>query len=173
MTGTMPIQRNEMSEKIIITGLVNKPKEFGYSDLALLPDQIKDVSTLAPGREGVGVKLSAIMAVVEPKKDVQYITLEAEGDFAASIPLDAVLDQAIVWYGLDGGPLPVEKGGPIRFLIPDPAACGTDVVDQCANVKWLKSIEMSAERGRDIRPTTLRAHEELHEKEKRGEQSGL
>ena len=88
----MPIQRNEMSEKIIITGLVNKPKEFGYSDLALLPDQIKDVSTLAAGREGVGVKLSAIMAVVEPKKDVQYITLEAEGDFAASIPLDAVLD---------------------------------------------------------------------------------
>ena len=46
-------------------------------------------------------------------------------------------------------------------------------MDQCANVKWLKSIEMSAERGRDIRPTTLRAHEELHEKEKRGEQSGL
>lgn len=158
-----------MSQKIMISGLVNRPQEFGYSELASLPGQIEDVSKIASGREGVGVKLSAIMDVVDPRPGVQYITLEAEGDFAASIPLHAVIDQAIVWYGFGDGPLPEDKGGPVRFLIPDPAACGTDVVDQCANVKWLKSIEMSAERGRDIRPSTLRAHEELHENEKRSD----
>ena len=43
----------------------------------------------------------------------------------------------------DGHPLPEEKGGPVRFLIPNPAACGTAEVDTCANVKWLNSMSSS------------------------------
>ena len=55
----------------------------------------------------------------------------------------------------------------MRFLIPDPAACGTAEIDTCANVKWLNSISLSTERGRDVRPATLRAHEALHEAERK------
>lgn len=160
-----------MSERIEIKGLVNNPTELGHHDLASLPGQIEDLSKIVAGREGIGVKFSSIIDMVGPHINAEYVTLEADGDFAASIPLKSILDQAIIWYGREGAPLSPSEGGPIRFLIPDPAACGTDVVDQCANVKWLKSIEVTLERGRDVRPTTLRAHQELHEKEK-GEHQG-
>ena len=154
-----------MANEIKVTGLVDQPLELGYEGLAALPGQVEDVSTLAPGREGSAVRLSSVLDAAGARADAGFITLEAEGDFAASIPLAAVADQALILYALGGGPLPEEKGGPVRFLIPNPAACGTADVDACANVKWLKSIELSAERGRDVRPSTLRAHAALHEAE--------
>ena len=111
------------------------------------------------------MRFASVLEAASAQADAEFLTLEAEGGFAASIPLAAVADQALLLYALDGHPLPEEKGGPVRFLIPNPAACGTAEVDTCANVKWLNSIHLSAERGRDVRPSTLRAHEALHEAE--------
>ncbi len=156
-----------MANEIRVTGLVERPMELGYEGLAALPGQIADVSALAPGRAGGAVQLSAVLDAAGARADAAFITLEAEGDFAASVPLAAVAERALILYALGEGPLPEAQGGPVRFLIPDPAACGVAEVDQCANVKWLRSIELSAERGRDVRPTTLRAHAALHEAEER------
>ncbi len=150
-----------------ISGLVEHPLELGHADLAALPGQVADVSTLAPGREGAAVRLASVLDAASAQADAEFLTLEAEGGFAASIPLAAVADEALLLYALDGHPLPEEKGGPVRFLIPNPAACGAAEVDTCANVKWLNSIHLGAERGRDVRPSTLRAHEALHEAERK------
>ena len=150
-----------------ISGLVEHPLELGHADLAALPGQVADVSTLAPGREGAAVRLASVLDAASAQANAEFLTLEAEGGFAASIPLAAVADEALLLYALDGHPLPEEKGGPVRFLIPNPAACGTAEVDTCANVKWLNSIHLGAERGRDVRPSTLRAHEALHEAERK------
>ena len=156
-----------MSDAITVTGLVERRLELGYDALAALPGQVEDVSALAPGREGGAVRFSSVLDAAGAQSGAVFVTLEAEGDFAASVPLDAVADQALILYALGGGPLPQAQGGPVRFLIPDPAACGAEEVDTCANVKYLRSIELSAERGRDVRPSTLRAHEALHEAEER------
>ena len=150
---------------VSVSGLVEHPLELGHADLAALPGQVADVSALAPGREGSAVRFTSVLEAASAQADAKFLTLEAEGGFAASIPLAAVLDQALLLYALDGHPLPEEKGGPVRFLIPNPAACGTAEVDTCTNVKWLNSIHLGAERGRDVRPSTLRAHEALHEAE--------
>lgn len=156
-----------MGDAITVTGLVQRELELGYDALAALPGQVEDVSALAPGREGGAVRFSSVLEAVGAQSGAAFVTLEAEGDFAASVPLDAIADQALILYALGDGPLPEEKGGPVRFLIPDPAACGTAEIDTCANVKFLRSIELSAERGRDVRPSTLRAHAALHEAEER------
>lgn len=148
-----------------VSGLVGRSLELSYADLAALPGQVADVSTLAPGREGSAVRFASVLEAASAQADAEFLTLEADGGFAASIPLAAVADEALLLYALDGEPLPQEKGGPVRFLIPNPAACGTDEIDTCANVKYLNAISLSAERGRDVRPTTLRAHEALHEAE--------
>ncbi len=152
---------------VSISGLVEHPLELGHADLAALPGQVDDVSTLSPGREGSAVRIASVLEAASAQPGAEFLTLEAEGGFAASIPLAAVADQALLLYALDGEPLPHEKGGPVRFLIPDPAACGTAEIDTCANVKWLNSISLSTERGRDVRPATLRAHEALHEAERK------
>ena len=154
---------------VSVSGLVGRSLELSHADLAALPGQVADVSALAPGREGSAVRFTSVLEAASAQKDAEFLTLEADGGFAASIPLAAVIDQALLLYALDGEPLPHDKGGPVRFLIPDPAACGTADVDTCANVKWLNSISLSTERGRDVRPTTLRAHEALHEAEREKE----
>ncbi len=154
---------------VSVSGLVGRSLELSHADLAALPGQVADVSALAPGREGSAVRFTSVLEAASVQTDAEFLTLEAEGGFAASIPLAAVIDQALLLYALDGEPLPHDKGGPVRFLIPDPAACGTADVDTCANVKWLNSISLSTERGRDVRPTTLRAHEALHEAEREKE----
>ncbi len=144
---------------VSVSGLVGRPLELSHEDLSALPGQVDDVSTLAPGREGSAVRIASVLEAASAQWGAEFLTLEADGGFAASIPLAAVADQALLLYALDGEPLPHDKGGPVRFLIPNPAACGTAEIDTCANVKWLNSISLSTERGRDVRPATLRAHE--------------
>ena len=151
---------------VSVSGLVGRSLELGHADLAALPGQVEDVSTLAPDREGSAVHFTSVLEAASAQPGAEFLTLEAEGGFSASVPLAAVVDQALLLYALDGEPLPHDKGGPVRFLIPDPAACGTEDVDTCVNVKWLNSISLSAERGRDVRPTTPQAHEALHEAER-------
>lgn len=152
---------------VSVSGLVGRPLELSHVDLSALPGQVEDVSTLAPGREGSAVRIASVLEAASAQSGAEFLTLEADGGFAASIPLAAVADQALLLYALDGEPLPHDKGGPVRFLIPNPAACGTAEIDTCANVKWLNSISLSTERGRDVRPATLRAHEALHEAERK------
>ena len=145
-----------------IGGLVGKPGTYDYAGLAALPGQVPDVSALAADRQGVAVALASLVRSAEPLAEARHITLYAEGDYSASVPLDAVLDQAILIYRLGDDPLPHENGGPVRFFIPDVAACQTDDVDKCANVKYLQRIELSAEPGVDTRPKNVVQHVELH-----------
>ena len=104
------------------------------------------------------------LAVIKPT--AKYLTLHAsKDDFHASIPLSEVRDKAIVIYRLGDDPLPEKAGGPVRFFIPDFAACHTDEIDECANVKFVDRIELTIERGQDNRPHDENEHAELHERQ--------
>ena len=145
-----------------VGGLIRAPRTYDFAGLSALPDQIADVSELAAGRVGGAVRLRTLIERSGADAGAAFITLFAEGDYSASVPLAAVIDQAILIYRLGDGPLPAAQGGPIRFLIPDVAACQTAEVDSCANVKFLRRIELGRERGRDSRPRTKASHAELH-----------
>src|SRR5438309_1917648 len=102
-------------------------------------------------------------SLARPAPEANYLTLHAErDDFHVSVPLQAVRGEAVVVYRVGEEPLPQQQGGPIRFLIRDPAACHTDELDDCANVKYLSRIELSVRRGRDTRPADDAAHAALH-----------
>ena len=150
-----------------VLGAVEAPRNFDFADLAAIDahHQVSDVSRLVPGRRGDAVKLAGILEAVRPKDDAQWLGLHAAADdFHASIPL-AALDKALVIYRLDGQPLPAKAGGPVRFFIPDFAACHTHEIDECANVKFVDRIELTAEKGFDNRPHDGDAHAALHAKE--------
>jgi hypothetical protein len=155
-----------MPEVILrIDGEVVHPLQLTYADFADLPssDQINDVSRFHPKRHGDGVTLESLLVRAVPKSSATYLTLHAStDDFHASIPLEAVRAEGIVVYKLAGEPLPLNRGGPIRFLIRNPAACHTDELDDCANVKFVDRIELCAGKGRDNRPHDDDAHEALH-----------
>ena len=154
-----------MSENILtVNGEVENPAELTLDDLRKLPAQIPDVSQLDPSRAGVAIRLQAILDLVQPAAEADYLTLHASADdFHASIPLAEVRERAVIIYSLDGGELPVAKGGPARFFIPDHAVCHTAEIDECANVKFLDRIEFNVGKGYDNRPEDEEAHRKLHE----------
>lgn len=152
-----------MSTLLETKGQVANPLALSFEALQKLPGQIADVSKLIPGREGGGVRLSTVLAAAKPSKTATYITLETnDGDYSASVPLEAVADKGIIVYHLRNAPISKEKGGPVRFFIEDVDSCGIAEVDKCANVKHLGRLILGP-KGRDTRPQTPRAHKELHE----------
>lgn len=153
---------------LTIDGEVDAPRRFTFDDLTAFTtaEQVPDVSRFHPNRRGAGVTLEALLARVRPKPSATYLTLHATADdFHASVPLAAVRGEGIVVYRLEGGPLPAQHGGPVRFLIKDPAACHTDELDDCANVKFVDRIELTSGKGHDTRPDTDEDHAELHAKQ--------
>jgi DMSO/TMAO reductase YedYZ molybdopterin-dependent catalytic subunit len=152
-----------------ITGEVQSPCSLSFADLAAVPDehQIADVSRLVPGRKGDAVRLAGILELVRPKSNAKWLGLHAaRDDFHASIPLAAVTDKALLIYRLDGQPLPENAGGPVRFFIPDFAACHTHEIDECANVKFVDRLEFTAEKGFDNRPHDGDEHAALHDRQR-------
>ncbi len=150
---------------LTVDGEVAQPRKLEFQDLAAIDGrhQVTDVSRIVAGRKGDAVTLAGIWELVSPKSTGKYLGLHSStDDFHASIPLEAVQDRALVIYRLDGQPLPVKAGGPVRFFIPDFAACHTHEIDECANVKFVDRIELTAEKGFDNRPHDGATHEELH-----------
>ena len=159
-----------MSDEILLSveGLVAKPLRLTYDDLCRFPAQfqVADVSKLDPKRSGAAVRLEGILERAAPAADVRFLTLHGTADdFHASIPLEPVRGRGLLIYRQGDGPLSVSAGGPLRFLIPDYAECHTDEIDECASVKFVDRIELTAERGRDNRPEDEQEHRHLHERQ--------
>jgi DMSO/TMAO reductase YedYZ molybdopterin-dependent catalytic subunit len=158
-----------MSEsQLLIDGEVERPLRLWRGDLAALPaqSQIADVSQIDPQRRGRAVTLAAMLERAGVRAAARYLTLHAAADdFHASIPLESVLKRGIVIYEIDGQPLPASAGGPFRFYIPDFAACHSAEVDECANVKFVDRIELSATKGSDNRPEDEKEHQALHKRQ--------
>jgi DMSO/TMAO reductase YedYZ molybdopterin-dependent catalytic subunit len=157
-----------MSDNVILTvdGHVERPLKLTFTDLEALPgpSHVTDVSRFHPNRQGDGVTLEAILERAGVLPSAAYLTLHAErDDFHVSVPLAPLKGQGIVVFRRGPDRLGVEHGGPIRFLIRDPAACHTDLLDDCANVKYLSRIELTDRRGRDTRPADEQSHVALHQ----------
>ena len=140
-------------------------QELDFRQLAELDGQIADVGALVPGRVGGAVTLQAILDRLNPGPELDYLTVEStDGGFAASVSLEA-LRHAVIAYRVGDEPLPRDKGGPLRFLIPNDEGCATGGADACANVKFVGTLRLTKGRGKDTRPETPRQHARLHEEE--------
>ena len=152
-------------ELLRIDGAVSHPLALSFDDLTAMPeaDQVPDVSRFHPTRRGDGVSLAALLRLAGPADSAKFVTLHAgRDDFHVSVPLAPLRAEGIVVYRVGAEPLGVKEGGPIRLLIRDPSACNTGELDDCANVKYLDRIEVTALRGLDTRPADEAAHAELH-----------
>ena len=155
-----------MAEVLLtVDGEVEHPLHLSFEDFQKFDakDHVKDVSRFCSTRQGDGITLNSLLERVKTKPSGTYLTLHATADdFAASLPLSAVRDEGIIVFQVNGERLPASLGGPIRFLIRDSAACHTAELDDCANVKFIDRIELTAGKGRDTRPEDDEQHESLH-----------
>ena len=156
-----------MSKSVLlkVDGEVTRPLELTFEDLCQIDGkyQLADVSRFDPKRDGDAVKLSGLLDLAGCRASAKYLGLHSASDnFHASIPLDPVRDRAFFIYRIDGKQLPDKRGGPIRFYIPDFAACHTEEIDECANVKFVDHVELTSDKGFDNRPEDDEEHEALH-----------
>jgi len=152
--------------KLIVDGEVELAHGFTRHELAEVDAalQVPDMTEIDPKRPGRAVRLEALLAKVKPTDAGTHLTLHASADdFHASIPLDAVRERGLLIYENDSLPLSASAGGPFRFYIENFAECHADDVDECANVKFVDHIEITAGPGRDNRPQDDDEHARLHE----------
>lgn len=146
------------ASKLSIEGEVARPQALDRRQLAALDPmaQVADVGTLVPGKQGRAVRLSAIAKSAGLRASARHVHIgSADPKFAVSVPLTEVLDTALVVFELAGAPVPSEKGGPFRLLVPGHS-------DECVNVKQLASLTFAAAPGRDTRPKDDAEHALMH-----------
>lgn len=66
-----------------------------------------------------GVKFRTILDMATPDPRSSHVELTCSDGYTTNLPLDELRgDDVLLAYELDGKPLPVEHGGPMRMLVP-------------------------------------------------------
>ena len=154
--------------KLKFTGMVNKPEEFSLSDLRAMKsteitngyecsgNSARAMEGLCSNGRFTGVRLSSLLkqlAVHPHAREAVFFgtdrgmldivfrqnTYKLEQQFGRSMTLEnALKPDVLVAYALNGDPLTLNQGFPVRLIVP-----GWYGV---ANVKWLAEVHLQEER---------------------------
>lgn len=148
---------------LLIHGLVDRPLELTLDEIKRFPavtrqmflecsgnslyaygetapeDTAQSIHGLTSTSEWVGVPVSTLLAEVGVQPEAAWVL--AEGADAAvmtrSIPMEKMMDDALIAYGQNGEPLRPEQGFPIRLFLPG--------YEGNMQIKWLRRLELGPE----------------------------
>jgi len=146
--------------RLMIHGLVKKPIVLTLEQLKRYPSEsrihfiecpangstgwrgpqfnnLQFVKGMMSSAEWTGVKLSVILEDLGLKPEAQWMLAEGSdnSEMGRTIPIEKVLDDAMLVWGQNGESLRPEQGYPVRLLLPG--------WEGNLNVKWLKRLEFS------------------------------
>lgn len=134
--------------RMVVTGLVEKPSApLRLEDITAM-ESVTAMRTLKCigdpiGTEQMsnavwkGVRLRDILQKVGVKSDAKVVVFRCADGYHTAIPLeDAMQEETLLAYEMNGEPLPTEHGFPIRLL--NPGHYGTK------NPKWIVNIQLAA-----------------------------
>jgi sulfoxide reductase catalytic subunit YedY len=132
------------SWRLRIDGLVKRPRELGYEELLRLPraEQTSDFHCVTgwsvSNVRWAGVRFHDLLALADPLPHANALRfVSAEHPYEDTLTLDQALRQnAMLAYEMDGRPLSRPHGSPARVVMP--AMYGYK------NVKWVERIELVA-----------------------------
>ena len=129
--------------QLTIAGLVDREITFGLDDLRQLPATEMTIDIHCVTRWSKydvvfrGVLLSDLFHAVGVQDSAKYVSFIARSErkHSSSMKLDDVISlQTLIALETDGEPLPIEKGGPIRSIVPRRYFY--------KSVKWVEHIEL-------------------------------
>ncbi len=111
--------------RLVVDGAVKKPFALDWAGLMALP-QVEDSSDFhcvttwsRLDLRWVGVRVSTLVALAEPDDDATHLMGWASDGYCTNVALDEALkDDVLLAHTVDGAPLPVEHGGPLRMITP-------------------------------------------------------
>lgn len=127
-----------------VDGEVEEPLRLGWSDLMALPQVTEEsdfhcVTTWSRlDMKWTGVRLAEALARARPTEAARHILCHAYDGYTTNVPLEEALkSDVLLGHTVDGAPLPIEHGGPVRMITPQLYAW--------KGAKWIRRIEVLAE----------------------------
>jgi DMSO/TMAO reductase YedYZ molybdopterin-dependent catalytic subunit len=125
-------------------GLVEKELSLSFDDLQKLPQvQLKrDFSCVTSWsiRDVVweGVPFRALVKLTGVKADAQWVMFHCADGYTAPVPLeDAIVEDSLIAFKMNGKPIPIQQGFPARPFIPH--------LYGWKSAKWLTGVEFLRE----------------------------
>ena len=113
-----------------ITGMVENEVELSFDDLLKLPlEESRTTLTCVSNEVGgdlvgnatwLGYPIRHLLAQAKPHADADMVLSRSQDGCTASTPIEALTDDrnAILAIGMNGAPLPLEHGYPVRMVVP-------------------------------------------------------
>ncbi|WP_285115361.1 molybdopterin-dependent oxidoreductase [Leifsonia sp. fls2-241-R2A-40a] len=135
--------------RLTVDGMVEKRIELSFQDLLRMGlDEYAVTLTCVSNEVGgnlignarwLGVRVKDILALARPRSGADMVLSRSVDGFTASTPLDALTDQnrdAILAVGMNGEPLPLEHGFPVRMVVPG-------LYGYVSATKWLTELKVT------------------------------
>jgi DMSO/TMAO reductase YedYZ molybdopterin-dependent catalytic subunit len=130
--------------RLKVYGEVRKPLEIDYAELMRLPqvEQTCDVHCVTKwsvlDSEWKGVQVAHLAELAGVKDTARHVIFEAAQDYTANVRIEEALQpNVLVAHRLEGEPLPLPHGPPVRALVPD--------LYFWKSAKWLTGIRFNPE----------------------------
>ena len=129
---------------LTVDGACTKPLTLSFTELMAL-EQVHDTSDFhcvttwsRMDVPWVGVRISDVLALAEPKPDAAYVMCHAFDGYSTNVALEELLKpDVLLVHHADGIPLPDEHGGPVRVITPQLYAW--------KGAKWVSRLELMTE----------------------------
>jgi DMSO/TMAO reductase YedYZ molybdopterin-dependent catalytic subunit len=129
--------------RLEVYGEVEKPTTFSFEELKAQPTivSVSDFHCVEGwsilDNKWEGVPFKAVTEIVKPKENAIYVAFECDDGYTTSLPLSDLLgDNVLLAYKLNDKPLPQERGGPLRLIIPSKYAYKSP--------KWIRKIKFTS-----------------------------
>ena len=162
--------------RFLIHGLVERPLLFTLEELKRLPavsrihfvecaggsylgqderlhaETVEETHGKTSCSEWTGVPLSLLLQEAGLQKEAKWLVAEGADSqpHNISIPLEKAMDDCLVVYGQNGGPIRPEQGYPLRLLVPG--------FEGVRNVKWLRRIKVVDRPAMTLWESTIYVH---------------
>ncbi|MET7477028.1 molybdopterin-dependent oxidoreductase [Streptomyces sp. NPDC005648] len=135
--------------RLRIHGRVRRPLTLTYEQLLAMPMVERYITLTCVSNEvggellgnarWLGVRIEDLLAEVEPDAGADQVVSRSVDGYTAGTPTAALRDgrDALLAVGMNGEPLPVEHGFPVRMVVPG-------LYGYVSATKWLTELELSS-----------------------------
>jgi DMSO/TMAO reductase YedYZ molybdopterin-dependent catalytic subunit len=134
--------------RLKVTGLVEREVELTFEDLLAKPLIERHVTIACVSNEvggdlignarWLGWPVRELLAMAGPKPEADMVLSRSSDGFTASTPLEVLTDRrdALLAVGMNGEPLPLEHGFPVRMIVPG-------LYGYVSATKWLTELKVT------------------------------